>query len=93
MVTQDLKDGLDNVASNYSNFAGISLTSGYRCPHGNAAAGGVRSSYHMAGTAADLLRPGWTEEEFNKVKTVAENAGGTVLPYTFYTDRHMHVRF
>ncbi len=35
--------------------AGLALTSGYRCPHGNASiAGASRSSYHMEGRAVDI---------------------------------------
>jgi len=94
IVRQSLKYGLDYVARNYENFAGIYLTSGYRCPHGNADAGGVNTSYHMHGMAGDLLRPGWTEEEFIEVKKKAEEAGGFgILPYSWYTDHHLHVVF
>ena len=94
LVTQRLKNGLDYVASNYANFARISLTSGYRCPHGNALVGGVSNSAHVHGIAADLLRPGWTQAEFDAVKDVVESAGGSVnISYSAYPDHHMHAVF
>lgn len=93
IVTPALKRGLDHVASKYPEFKGIHLTSGYRCPHGNAAVGGVTTSSHMIGRAADLLRPGWTEEEFKKVENIAKEVGGRALEYDLYSDRHMHVSF
>ena len=96
MVTQGLKDGLDYIASNYADFDGILLTSGYRCPHGNQIVGGVQNSYPTRGRAADLWRSGWTETEFNRVWSVAM-AGGALADelsiYTTYADHHLHVAF
>ncbi|WP_367846993.1 D-Ala-D-Ala carboxypeptidase family metallohydrolase [Rhodoferax sp. WC2427] len=37
----------------------ISVTSGYRCPALNKAVGGVTSSDHMLGMAADIVAPGY----------------------------------
>ena len=97
MVEQRLKNGLEYVASNYANFAGIRLTSGYRCPHGNATMRprpGARNSAHVHGIAGDLLRDGWTEAEFNEVKIVAEDGGGfEINAYSRYPNRHLHVAF
>ena len=94
IVEQDLKDGLDYIATNYANFEGVNLTSGYRCPHGNAAVGGAKNSAHVHGRAGDLLRPGWTKAEFNDVKEVAKKAGAyKVSKYEDYSDHHLHVHF
>lgn len=35
------------------------LSCAYRCPQHNAEVGGVPSSQHVAGNAADILRPSW----------------------------------
>ena len=96
IVTDSLRRGLDYIASNYPNFKGIRLTSGYRCPHGNASptVRGSNTSFHMIGRAADLLRNGWTEEEYEAVKAIAQEVGGTaMLPYSRYRDRHLHMHF
>lgn len=96
IVTDSLRRGLDYIASNYPNFKGIRLTSGYRCPHGNASptVRGSNTSFHMIGRVADLLRNGWTEEEYEAVKAIVQKAGGTaMLPYSRYRDRHLHMHF
>jgi uncharacterized protein YcbK (DUF882 family) len=95
MVTQSLKYGLDTIYANYPNFSGIFLTSGYRCPHGNASiSGAVANSFHVHGRAGDLLRPGWSQSEFTTVQNIALAAGAVeTLPYSQYADRHLHVVF
>jgi hypothetical protein len=94
MVTQGLKYGLETIYANYASFSGIQLTSGYRCPHGNVAAGGVPDSFHVHGRAGDLLRPGWTQTEFDTVRNIAIAAGAVeTLPYSQYSDHHLHVAF
>ena len=96
MVTQGLRNGLDSIVANHSDFDGILLTSGYRCPHGNQIVGGVANSYHTHGRAADLWRNGWTESEYNEVRDVARDAGALsdeLFDYTFYSDHHLHVAF
>ena len=93
MVAQRLKNALDYIASNYANFDGILLISGYRCPHGNQNVGGVPHSYHTHGTAADLLRPGWDESEFEIVASLAESLGAETLEYDAYSDNHLHFEF
>ena len=93
MVAQRLKNALDHIASNYANFDGILLTSGYRCPHGNQNVGGVPHSYHTHGTAADLLRAGWDESEFDRVSTLAKGLGAETLEFDTYSDNHLHFEF
>ncbi len=94
MVSQSVKTGLDYIVNNYNNFSGIYLTSGYRCPHGNANVGGSPTSSHMSGYAAHIQRPGWTKEEYEMVAEVVKDAGGRSLPYsTDPADRHMHINF
>lgn len=94
MVTQNLKNGLDYIASNYADFEGIVLTSGYRCPHGNADVNGEPNSFHTHGRAADLDRE-WTEAEFNRLRTfISENLTTVeLLSYDRYPDHHLHVAF
>lgn len=66
IVRQALKDNLETTRTNY-NRGGITLSSAYRCPHGNNNVGGVQHSNHMKGVAADMYSASyqWTEEEFN----------------------------
>ncbi len=93
IVRQGLKDGLEATRSNYNRGA-IRLSSGYRCPHGNANVGGVQQSYHMHGRAGDMYSwdHTWTEQEFNLLRQAALNTGNTIelFNWTTYTDRHLH---
>ena len=94
LVTQGLKDGLDHIASNYADFDGILLTSGYRCPHGNQAVNGAQNSYHTRGRAADLWRNGWTRTEFDAVAQIADQLNPIErFSYDRYSDHHLHVAF
>ncbi|MCY4278114.1 MAG: D-Ala-D-Ala carboxypeptidase family metallohydrolase [Gammaproteobacteria bacterium] len=93
IVTDILRRGVDHIASTYAQFKGIRMTSGYRCPHGNAQVGGKIDSSHMIGRAADLNRRGWTKDEYEEVKRIAQRAGGFALPYGSYSDGHMHITF
>lgn len=94
MVVQGLPNGLEATRTNY-NRGEILLTSGYRCPHGNAAVGGVANSFHMHGRAADMYSAdhAWTKGEFNKLRAAAF---ATVPPpvelfqWNTYTDHHLH---
>lgn len=84
--------GLENTRSIYSR-GGIRVSSGYRCPHGNALAGGVINSQHPRGTAADLYSNDhpWTEAEWTLLRDAAVSAGaGYVTTWTTYADRHLH---
>lgn len=92
IVRQSLMTGLEETRANY-NRGGLRLTSGYRCPHGNAQVGGVQQSLHMHGRASDMfsLDHPWTEEEFNRVRQAALLAGAVeALFWNTYTDRHFH---
>jgi len=92
MVKSALTTGLEATRTNY-NRGGISLSSGYRCPHGNNNVGGVPHSWHMHGRAADMYSSEhpWTEDEFNLLKTAAESTGPIEsLLWTEYTDHHYH---
>lgn len=84
--------GLEATRAAYDR-GGIRISSGYRCPHGNAASGGVTTSRHMRGTAADMysLAHAWTEEEFGKLRVAAASTGTSeLLSWGTYTDRHLH---
>lgn len=52
-VSQTLKDNLDQLRTNYGE--PLALSSGYRCPHGNASIQGASAtSWHLEGRAADI---------------------------------------
>ena len=93
IVRSSLTTGLEATRTNY-NRGGIRLTSAFRCPHGNAAAGGVFNSYHVHGRAADMysIQHPWTEDEFNLLRQAAFNTGNTIelLNWNTYADRHLH---
>jgi pimeloyl-ACP methyl ester carboxylesterase len=93
MVRTALTTGLQATRANY-NRGRIRLSSGYRCPHGNALADGVNNSYHTHGRAADMysLDHAWTEQEFALLRNAALNTGNAVelLNWTSYTDHHLH---
>lgn len=94
MVKAALLDGLESTRTNY-NGGGITLTSGYRCPHGNFGVGGVAQSFHMHGRAGDMYSAShsWTEQEFNLLKAAADSTSPPPIESFFwhtYTDRHYH---
>jgi hypothetical protein len=94
IVRPSLTTGLEATRSNY-NRGGIRLTSGYRCPHGNANVSGVQNSYHVHGRAADLYSSdhAWTEEEFALLKAAAiATSPGPIeaLDWNTYADHHFH---
>jgi len=92
MVTSGLTNGLEATRTNY-NRGGILLTSGYRCPDGNAAAGGVATSLHMHGRAADMYSAAhsWTAEEFRLLRDAANLTGPTEsFTWDTYDDHHYH---
>lgn len=92
LVNTSLTNGLEATRTNY-NRGGITLTSGYRCPHGNAAVGGVANSLHVHGRAADMYSSAhpWTETEFNLLRDAAQLTGPTEsLFWNSYADRHYH---
>jgi len=77
----------------------ISIGSGYRCPHGNAAIGppaGASTSRHMRGDAADMKKVvqdpnDWDEDEFNLLKAAATEAGFQYfLGWAAYASHHLH---
>jgi len=54
----------------------ISITSGYRCPSHNASVGGVSSSQHIQGTAADIVISSTSPSTAaSKAETIFENGG------------------
>jgi hypothetical protein len=80
------------------NRGGIRVSSGYRCPHGNATIPTAsKTSNHMKGAAADLYSSqytgtNWTETEFNLMR----DAGNTLSPaesflWARYPDHHYHI--
>lgn len=93
-VSSYLTTGLEETRALYGR-GPIRLTSGYRCPHGNASVGGATNSYHVYGRAVDMYSWSypWTEAEFNRLRIAAADA---TLPYRElsewedYPDRHLH---
>ena len=75
------------------NRGGISLSSGYRCPKGNDSVGGVPTSRHMFGWAADMYSADhtWTEQEFNLLSDAASSTSPTeLLTWNYYSNHHLH---
>jgi hypothetical protein len=92
MIRQVLLDGLEATRANY-NRGGIRLSSGYRCPKGNALWNGVPGSYHTRGRAADMFSSShaWTRAEFDLLREAARRTGPIELSqYDDYTDHHLH---
>jgi hypothetical protein len=94
LVSQGLTDALEATRTNY-NRGGIRLTSGYRCPHGNARVSGAPRSFHMHGRAADMYSANhpWTEEEFLLLKQAAERTTPRPIEsfdWNTYPDHHYH---
>jgi hypothetical protein len=92
IVKAALTTGLENTRTNY-NRGGILLSSGYRCPHGNANVGGVQQSLHMHGRAADMFSAdhAWTEAEFALLKQAADLTNPSEsFSWSTYTDHHYH---
>jgi len=84
--------GLEATRTAYARGA-IRIASGYRCPVGNSASGGVTKSRHMRGNAADMYSYAypWTEDEFNRLRTAAASTGTTeLLSWDTYSDHHLH---
>lgn len=71
-INMILKDGQDHP---------LIITSGYRCPAENTAAGGVSDSLHMEGLAVDLYTPGMNENKFNAIINGAHSLGLTCGRY------------
>ena len=75
------------------NGAAIILSSGYRCPYGNRAAGSryLRTSQHMYGTAVDISTGG-DREYYARLEGFAVRLGLSPLPWeTYPNDRHLHI--
>lgn len=70
------------------------VTSGYRSPEGNAAAGGVADSEHLTGYAADFVPEGVTKIQVYQWLKAAQ-AQGTLPPFDeliyYAADDHIHV--
>jgi hypothetical protein len=95
IVRTSLVVGLEATRTDY-NSRGITLSSGYRTPSGNAIQPqSVFASYHVYGRAADMCSSdicasrgcaNWTVDEFNVLRQAAANTGNTV-ELLFY---HVH---
>ena len=72
----------------------IHVDSGYRCWPINAAVGGSKTSQHPEGKAADLIVPGLSVIDFNKIiKDAALNKGLPVDQLIREYDRWNHVSY
>jgi uncharacterized protein YcbK (DUF882 family) len=78
----------------------IKITSGYRSPEHNAKVGGVKSSRHITGEAADFKIAGMTPKEVAAVieKLIAagkmeEGGLGTYSTWTHYDHRNVKARW
>ena len=94
LIRSALVNGLEDTISTYGTIPYVS--SGYRCPHGNAAVGGVSQSPHMKGRAADLYNNSckcWNQTQFNVLRAAVLEAGASssqTLFWNSYSDRHLH---
>jgi hypothetical protein len=99
MVKNIVKYGLEQLYTIYFNPTDIKVTSGYRCPHGNASVpGAVPNSPHTHGIAVDLMTwsmgSTWSAADFAVMEQGVIMAGATdTLPYTRYPDHHLHAKF
>jgi hypothetical protein len=98
LIGQGLLRGLEDTRANYAR-GGILLTSGYRCPHGNAGlAGAARNSLHVHGRAADMYSAdyggrNWTSTEFDRLRLAASEtvpAPVQLFQWSTYADHHLH---
>lgn len=73
-VAPALATGLDQLLTHYNGY--VSLSSGYRCPHGNTNVGSKypTTSRHMFGLAVDI-RTGTLGAQYDSLRTAATNAG------------------
>ena len=79
---------LDQILANYPK---VRLTSGYRSPEQNAAAGGAKGSQHLHGNAADLNLSAYPPEAQAQIAEDLRKAGATGFGYysksgTLHTD-------
>jgi hypothetical protein len=95
IVRQVLWDGLERTRAEYG--FGITVTSGYRCPHGNLLVFGEADSRHQYGLAVDLIpadRP-WNYGEWDRLNRAALRAGATWFEEwgtgPLQTQTHVHV--
>lgn len=93
-VRQGLKDGLEDTRALYAR-GGIVISSGYRCPHGNEAAGSqfLQTSRHMFGDAADMKSAAhpWTFQEHELLRLAAIEASSTWQSvWGTYPGNHLH---
>ena len=93
MIKAALTSALETTYTNYNRGA-ITITSGYRCPHGNNSIPGASgTSLHMHGRAADMKSASyaWTETEFNLLKAAADDTNPfESFSWAEYTDHHYH---
>ena len=71
----------------------ISLSSGYRCPDGNASAGSryIKTSRHMFGMALDISTGG-SFLVFEQLRIIKDQVGGLEHEsYASYSDGHLHI--
>ena len=96
MMPANTTNQLEQTRTNFNN-GGIVVSSGYRCPIGNANVGGVSNSRHMRGQAIDMYASvycgcsSWTEEQFNELREAANQTSPVeLLFYGTYSDHHLH---
>ncbi|MCX6553298.1 MAG: D-Ala-D-Ala carboxypeptidase family metallohydrolase, partial [Acidobacteria bacterium] len=92
IIRQVLWEGLENTRSQY-NRGRVTITSGYRCPHGNAdpSIRGATSSRHLYGDAADMksMDHPWSYDEWDLLRGAAIRAGAWIEPYEL-SPSHVH---
>jgi hypothetical protein len=95
IVRARLWNGLENTRTQY-NRGELHITSGYRCPHGNAlVAGSDPHSRHMWGDAVDMYSQNqtWNQSEWTLLRDAAVAAGATNFEAYAVDPTHLHVEW
>ncbi len=95
IVRPALWDLIEGTAAVYDYWGNgpITITSGYRCPHGNALVGGEEDSRHMFGDAFDSksVTQLWDFNEWEELRDAGLAAGATFYESYFLDPTHLHL--
>lgn len=99
-TVKNLKELVDNVLQPLRDFIGtkIIVTSGYRSFEVNKKVGGVKNSSHLLGQAADIVVPGYTNEQLIRIIREKNLPVDKVIDEKLYRNdgvlhTHLHISF